>query len=569
MAEPNRNSRWVDWQFIPKGGLNLDDNPNAVREDELITALNVWYRGASLGTRPGASRETEASTFTAALTGPVQGGVEFRRGNDATRSLVIISNGVIYDSNSGATITKSVAGHPTGTVVVGSGAQRIWTFAVHNDVLYAAGGSGTDTPWYWTGSGDATLLPIYDASGSAAGDLLFPTYIFAKWNRLYACGFRTAAGAISTDITSNPMTPRFSALNQPTVWPTGNTFAGTGVGGLPAYGNEFLTGFGEYTDNDGDFLMLLTNRHIYAVQEDPNNALAPFYISRKGAISFGCVSQHAFVSLGLDSGDAIYMSEHGIHSLRQTQQFGATEDKMISWKIRSIFRTINRAQMRYAVGSYFREEGVVVFAVPTGSDTFNSLLLILDVKGQSEVTSENARWFMARLAPDTTSKRVTTLFPARSSAGKWYLYGGTVFGDVFRFDDTSNDDFGDAYESTFQTPWADFGAPQRQKTLGDLYCQLQPRGDYSARVSVHADYGARTSGPYTVELPGSGNNVYGGAVYGNATYGTSQATNQKRIYATGYGTNFSIQVTRSAAQQPYYVAKLAGRVAPHGVSRGI
>jgi len=557
---PANASRWVEWQIVPTGGLNLDENPNAVRADELISALNVWYRGASIGTRPGAGYETEGSAFTAAVTGPVQGGVEYRLGNDATRHLVVVSNGTLYDSNGSTTITKGAG------VTVASGATRLWTFAVHNDVLYAAGGSGTDSPWYWAGSGNATLLSILNASAAA----LSPTYIFAKWNRLFACQFRvTGTGAIATDITSNPMTPRYSALNQPTVWPTGNTFAGTGVGGLPAYGDEYLTGFGEYTDNDGDFLMLLTNRHIYAVQEDPNNPLSPFYISRKGAISFGCVSQRAFVSLGLDSGDAIYLSEHGIHSLRQTQQFGASEDKMISWKIRPLFRTINRAAIQNAVGSYFREEGVVVFAVPTGSDTFNSLILILDVKGQKEVTSESARWFTARIAPGTSSGKITTLFPARSSAGRWYLYGGTQGGDVFRFDDTSNEDFGSAYEASFQTPWADFGAPQQQKILGDLYCQLQPRGDYAARVSVMADFGARTSGPYTVALPGTGNPEYGAAIYGDATYGTQQITNQKRIYATGFGTNFSIRVTRSAAAQPYYIAKLAGRVAPHGVSRGI
>jgi hypothetical protein len=445
----------------------------------------------------------------------------------------------------------------------------LWTFAVHNDVLYAAGGSSTDTPWAWDGTTNA-LLAIYDSGGVAASDLIFPTYIFAKWKRLFACQFRDNSGNISTDITSNPMTPRYSSLNQPTVWPLGNTFAGTGVGGLPGYGDEFLTGFGEYTDNDGDFLIILTNRHLYAVQEDPNNALAPFYISRKGAISFGCMSQHSFVSLGLDSGDAIYLSEHGVHSLRQTQEFGATEDKILSWKIRSLFKTINIKYLKYAVGSYLKEEGIVVFAVPTGSDTYNSLLLILDIKGLKEVTSANARWFTARIRPGTNSERVTTLFPARSSTGKWYLYGGTVGGDVFRFDDTVHQDLGsNAYESTFQTSWSDFGSPQHQKTMGDIYCQIQPSGDYSAILNMKADYGAKSSGPYLIALTNNPGGVYGTAVYGTATYGTTQATNQRRIYATGSGTNFSFRIGKSAANQPFYIAKLSGRVAQHGVSRGI
>jgi hypothetical protein len=553
-------SRWADFQIVPKGGLNLDENPNAVREDELIEALNVWYRGASIGTRPGVSYETEADTFTAALTGPVQGGVDFRMDNDATRHHVVVSNGTIYDNGSGTTITKGAG------VTVASGATRLWNFANHAEALYAAGGATTDTPWLWAGTGDATLLTILDGAGNA----ISPGFIFAKWKRLFACAFRrTSTGAISTNVASNPMTPRYTQLNQPLVWPTGNTFAGTGIGGLPTYGNEHLTGFSEYTDNDGDFLLLLTNRRLWAVQEDPSNPTAPFYISRKAAISFGCVSQYAFVSLGLDSGDAVYLSEHGIHSLRQSQQFGGREDKTLSWKIRALFRTINRAQLQYAVGSYFREEGVVIFAVPTGSDTFNSLLLILDVKGEEQVTAENARWTIARLGASGDSRKITTLYPARNTTGKWYLYGGTVGGDVFRFDDTSNADLSAAYESTFTMPWLDFGAPQREKTLGDLYLQLQPAGDYSAQLAIRKNFRETPTSTHDVDLPVEDGTTYGVGIYGADVYAETMRTNSQRIYAVGSGTNFSFKVSRSAASEPFYVAKLSGRVAGHGVARGV
>lgn len=563
-------SKWQTWTMIPIGGLNLDENPNAVRRTEIIDALNVWFRGNTIGTRPGAAFETNSGGYTAVLPGPVQGGFEWRTDNDGTRKLMVVAEGVIYSDGTPTTVTE---GAGVTVSAASSTDPKLWTFATFGysgtSAVYAAGGSGTDTPWYWTGTGDATLLSILNSSGSA----VYPTYIFAKWKRLYACAWRTAAGAISTDIAADPMTPRYTSLNQPTVWPTGNTFAGTGIGGISAYGDEYLTGFGEYTDNDGDWLLLLSNRRIYAVQEDPSNAVTPFYISRKGAIEFGCVSQHAFVSLGLDSGDAIYLSRHGIHSLRQTQEFGGSAEKMLSWKIRTFFQGLNRSRLKYAVGAYLREEGLVVFAVPNGSDTHNTVLLVLDVKelGGEELSAQNARWSIWRVTGSaSTYGQVTTLFAARGSDDTPYLYGGNRAGAVFRFSDTATQDFGDTqYDAFFQTKWEDYDEPTRSKTLGNLNFQMQPDGSNArqASLTVKWDFGARSSGPYPIVLPASGGFVLGTSVLGTGVLSNSVATNSDRIYVTGHGVTSSLRVARDGS--PFYVARISGQVAGAGPAREV
>lgn len=543
-------SAWQPFSIVPLGGLNLDENPNAVRQDEIITALNVWYRGKTIGTRPGAQYESESGGYTADLAGAIQGGVEYRLANDATRWHVVMANGAIHTDSVPTTVTKG------GGVTVS--ATSPWVFTVHADVLYAAGGATTDTPWYWAGTGNATLLTINNASAAA----LTPKYIKAKWNRLYACGFTiTSSGAIATDATSNPMTARYSGLNQPTVWPTGNTFAGTGVGGLPSYGDEYLTGFGDYTDNDGDFLMLLTNRHLYAVQQT-DNAVVPHYISGKSGIGFGCVSQRAYASLGLDSGDAVYLSHHGIHSLRQTQLFGPRPDKVISWKIRSIWATLNRGQLANAVGTYWREQGVVVFAVPEGSDTDNRLLLILDVKDVEELDAKSARWTVARLSGASANYRaVTALWPARSSTGVYYLYGGTKAGAVFRLDPNASNDFSYPYSQELALPWLDFGEPTKAKTIGDCWVQMQPAGDYSAYMSIASDFGFRNTRQYPVAVAFPNGSQFGASEFGSAVFGSSRATNSQRVNVFGArGVVHSFRFQNSASNRPFYIAKVSGQV---------
>lgn len=561
-------SRWQTYQIAPVGGLNLDENPNAVRKDEIIEALNVYYRGNAIGVRPGAAFETEANGYTANLPGAVQGVYEWVRDNGSTRNLMVVANGTIYSDGVPTSITKSAG------VNVAAGADRTWTFCQFgyggNQRMFAAGGSGTDTPWYYPDAfTQAGLLQITDSGGV---NLVSPTYIYSKWKRVFAAGWRTAAGAISTDIACDPMTPRYSALNDPLTWPLGNTFAGTGIGGLPAYGDEYLTGFGEYTDNDGDWLLLLTNRRLYAVQEDPGNAIVPFYISRKGAIQFGCVHQNAFVSLGLDSGDAIYLSNHGIHSLRQTQDYGGREDRVLSWKIRSYFKTLNRSRLKYAVGSYLREEGLVVFAVPVGSDTFNSVLLVLDTKSMEDepLSAKNARWSIWRLTgPSEAARKVTVLAAAKSSAGVPYLYAGNEAGGVFRFDEEASADFGTYYDASFSTRWEDFGDATKDKTMGDLYVQSQQPVTIGAtlRATARYDFGARTAGPYPVELPVTSGSSYGTAVYGRDAYGASQDTNSQRVYVTGHGTVMSLNFQRQ--QEPFYIAGISGRVSGAGPAREV
>lgn len=537
-------------------GLNEDDNPEVVGDDELTRAFNSWRRDETTGTRPGIDRD--ADDFTAQGAGAVNGGVDYRTANDATRNMVIVCNGAIRVGDGGTTPTGAAI---TGAVTVTASANHRWTFAQHAGNLYGAGGTSTDSFWKYTGAGNASAISILDLSAAA----LYPTYAFEKWNRLWTAGFRAAAGGIATDASSNPMTVRFSALSDGDVWPVGNTIGGSGIGGLSSYGDEYVTGFGEYQGS----LLILSNQRIYQVFErtDP---YAPFSLGSEAdsQVSVGCVHQNAFVSLGLDSGDAIFLSRRGIHSLRQSKQFGAREDAFLSWKIRRTFATINWSVIHRSVGAYWPEEGVVLFAVPTGSSANPNLILCLDIKGKEQMTAQNAEWHIwERVGATSNAELTTALWYGRTAAGVGGIYEGNAAGDVARITETTTADLGTAYVTDIVTKHNDYGHPTLDKGLGDMTVVLQPGGDYTPTCTPVFDNGARSGTPIPMTMGATGP-VWDNAIFDSDVFPTDTSTFTDKLYGRGRGRTVAFQFQHGAANQPFYIASFHPQIRLFGEATG-
>jgi len=548
---PSRYRPWSIREFL---GVNEDENPNSVGKDELTIAYNTWKRGTTKGTRPGAIREV--TSYTANVTGPVQGGVEYRFANDASRFLVVVAGGDV--------LTDSTPTSIQGAGVITTGAANTWTFAQHRQRVYGAGGAAGDWFWYWGGTGNITQVgPLVDLSAVA----IYPRYVIQKWNRLFTSGFRFAGGTLPTDASANPMVARYSALNDGTVWPTGSTIGGLStIGGFSGDGDEFLTGFGEFVDNEGDWLLALSNKRLYAISQT-GNAAAPFTVSAgRGAIQNGCVHQNAFVSLGLDSGDAVYLSSQGIHSLRQSQEYGALERTFLSWKIRRTFETFNQAQLAGAVGTYWRERGVVLFFVPTGTDSQNLLGLCLDVKGKKALTAETAEWDFWELGGATASIRgVNALWPGRTAAGDYVIYGGNENGDVVEFSDSTFSDLGVAYSVNFRTRHEDFGDLTSRKGVGDIYIVAQPEGTYRPTHRLIFDYGIRTGKARQFNL-GEPGFIMGTSLLGTGVLGATNPTTVSKLHGLGSGFTIAHDFSHNAVNQEFYVTSVDTQVRVFGES---
>lgn len=545
-------------------GVNEDENPDRVEDDELTVSLNCWRKGSTKGTRPGLQRDPDV--YMAQLAGGVQGMYDFVTGGGAARRLVVVANGDIRD---GADTHASIKG----SVTVTAGVGNQWTFATHKDKMYAAGGAAGDTFWSWSGTGNAVVVddgtaptksPILESDGATE---VTPLFIFQKWNRLFAAGFRDGS-AVSTDVATNQTAVRYSALNDGDVWPQGNGFGGTfAIGGISTYGSEKITGFGEYTDGEGDWLVVLTNRQLVAVNES-GDFTAPFYITRRGGIANGCVHQNAFVSLGLDSGDAVYLSDKGIHSLRQSQSRGAAVRSFLSWKIRRTFDTINRSAIENSWGQYWPNEGIVVFWVPTGSNTSPDLGLVLDVKNQSELTADNAEWDFWRISGTTANARsLTAATIARDDSGDDYIYAGTAAGDVCRLNDAISNDLGTAYSVRFRTKDNEYGDSSNEKGLGDIYTVIQPSGTYTPTLKPVFNFGRKVNSGYPLMLPVPGA-ALGSFVLGQDVLSSENPTGIAKVYGGGIGQTIGFEFSHGGANEPFYVGSITPEIQRFGEEAG-
>lgn len=545
-------------------GLNEDENPLALRQDELREALNCCRLGNLTGTRPGTVRDAE---YDADISGTpaIQGIYEFRQNRDADRNLVVVANGDVYTDDT-TTLTKSSA-------TITAGAANIWTFATYQNALWAAGGANGDSIWSWDGSGNVT--------GRLSSLGIKPQYVFQKFNTIFLGGFLDG-----TDPWNNPLVARYADYAEdatdPLSWPTSNTIPGQLLGENPgggSYGEEYGTGFGSYQDNSGDFLMFLTNRRILAFRENPQPTSNANRFVQTDAIATGCVNQNAFVDLGFDQGDAVYMSEHGIHSMALSQQYGNRENNFLTWPIRKTWETLNRSMLDRAWGAYWPEEGLVVFAVATGSSTNLNLLLAMDIKGVRQISPDTVRWYKWTI--DSSALLPNCIVPARDPDGTPRIYIGGQGGEVAGFSRTSYSDLGVQIATSFRGRDEDVGVPTSSKAIGDTWLMIGGAGNYRPNMSYLVDDGRQVSSthPLNVALAGfvldnSAGNLSGastldsaaGDLAGAGTLGADFNLIRDRVDGYGEGFTVSHRFSHTAINEPFFIGQLSQEIAGNGIS---
>jgi hypothetical protein len=530
--------------YGPFSGLNQDENPHALAPNDLIEATNVARRGETLGTRPGTSREGAGKQYENALdeANPVAGIHEHRQDVDEGRRLLVVAQHSDNPVGDGAVIAYEDNARLGVTAVMSAGTSQYWSMATHLNNTYGAGGAVTDDFWYW--DGDILTNPISIDIVDSLGARVRPRYVTSWRNYLFINGLR-GGGISGVNADNNPSATRFCPLvEDPTVpasWTNGSTV------GFNAFGKSYTTGFGHYRDNTGDFLLILNNADIASVIL---NTEAAFAVSDR--IANGCVSERAFVSLGIDSGDAVYVSNKGIHSLRQSQEHGAQALSFLSWKIRPLFASLNPNRFKDIVGAYDHINGRVIFAVSTGSSPTHDTLLVLDVKGEEEITSASAKWAVWR----PVGISISELKMARDEDDVWRLYFGTETGDVGYFDNDTFSDLGVAYPVKFQTLHNAYGSTLSAKTLGGLMVTLQPGGDYTPTMKFHFDYGARISASRSLTMTAPTGSLWGVGVWGAATFGSSSVTRDERVYGSGSGRTIGISIEHNTANEPFWVSKI-------------
>lgn len=531
--------------LIALGGLNEDENPQSLKQTDLKIASNTARKGNMTGTRPGVVYGD--SDYTAAITSAaaVQGIHEYIRSvGSGNRDLVSVAGGQVYKTHNGTALDKSAT-------TITSGAANRWTFASFQDSMFAAGGADADGFWYWDGTG---------AGSGVLGEVALSfdvKFVFSKWNMLFV------GGMDGSTFDDNPMVARYcdyaTDATDEANWKQSNVIPGQLLGenfGIGSYGSEYMTGFASYTDNRGDFLLFLTNKRIVTFQPNPTLTSNADAFRITDTIATGCVTQDAFVSLGLDVGDSVYLSEDGIHSLAQSQQYGNRDSQYLSWPIRKTFDTLNRSRLKFASGAYWPTEGMVLFSVSTGSNSVNDLILCLDIKGAERLTPETVRWYKWEL----NGMDANLIVPMRGSDGNPYPYVAGTAGEVVRFNrDTYSDLSTNVINCRFQTKDEDFGLPSREKHVGDAFVSLQGNGSYTVQHSIMLDDGSRLGQTSLLEVP-TGGDVWGTGKWGKAKWSSDDGIKRQRIPGVGSSVTIGHRFQHSGANEPFWVGLISQEV---------
>jgi hypothetical protein len=537
------------------GGLNEDENTAALAPNQLREAINCARKGAMTGTRPGVSYDSQ---YTAAISGTpiIQGIHEFRAGRDATRRLVAVGGANVYYDSTNAALGKT-------SCTITSGTDYLWTFASYQNLMWAAGGlQGTDDIWTWNGN------PASNVTGrlSALATRIRPKYVFSKFNCLFLGGMNGTT-AYDNDLCArypDYATDATDAAN----WPTSNTIPGAALGenpGVGSYGEEFNTGFGSYQDNRGDFLLFLTNKRIVSFAENPAVTANSNRFVETDAIANGCVDQRAFVDLGYDQGDAVYVSEDGIHSMALSQEYGTRQNTFLTWPIRKTWETLNRSRLKYTTAAYWPNEGLVLFAFSTGSSSTHNLIMAMDIKGARQISPDSVRWYKWYLNGITPN----VLRAARDPNGLPTIYVGTTAGKVGAFGRTAYSDLGGAIPVNFRTKDEDFGIPAAEKSIGDTFLMVSGSGTYRPTHAYTLDDGSKTGVSSSINVTltgweiGTGSN---GGIIGTTEIGGSENLSRERIRGVGSAFTISHQFIHGGNNQPFFIGQMTQDVAGQGIA---
>jgi hypothetical protein len=541
-AASNQQRRIQGDTIADFGGVVEEEHPLGRRSVDLVEGRNCARKGFMLGTRP--TIEQDDSDYDAAIsTKDCQGIYEFRIAKDATRKLVTVMDGDAYRNDT------TILDKTTNTVQITAGADYYWTFATFQNKMFAAGGKPTatvDNFWYYDGTNPLGKIVIASITAGAQ-------YVFQKWNFLFLGGMN------GTAYNDNPMCARYcdwgtDATNAAN-WNINNVIPGSTLTenfGPGSYGEEYNTGFGSFTDNKNDFLLFLTNKRIISFIPNPGVTDNTDAFSVGDSVEVGCVGQDAFVNLGQDVGDAVYMSQNGVHSLAMSKQYGNRVGEYLSWPIRQTFAGLNKSRLKYTKGAYWPDEGLVLFLVSTGSSTTHNKILCMDIRGQKELSPDTVKWYIWDFDSSITLNYITA---GRGSDDKPYIYAGDLQGRITRFTRDTYKDVGLAVTVAIQTANDDFKSLTKQKTVGDTFVLMQGNGSYSIRHNYVLQDGQVSGKQSLISVPPTGA-VWDTGTWDVSTWGADNQTNRQRIYGVGLSPTIGSRFQHAGLGQPFWIGSL-------------
>lgn len=465
MATGIKNQQYSDFGK----GLNLFTRDTDLKENEAPEAYNVWAVGKNaIAKRPGVVK-----FCTIAGGNPIDGlGTYY---NGATRKLLAMSGGTLYDVTTGSAVALSAAPLSAGTFTSG----RRTDFCQAGGNLFIANGVESvrvvDTSYTvrdQTGSVIAKYLIFYKSCLWATGN---PST--GNETRLYRSGNDSNIGNF-TNSTANPLAT--------------SVYVSQSDG-------QYLKAFFKHQD----YLYTVKERSLWRA----NVGTDTFQLITNELIdpARGCDSHHSIDSVDNDN---FMFQEQGVFATGyEPNILDQIRTNIVSLRIDPDLKNIQKSRLENVEGIYFDNHYYLSYT--SGGGSVNDVIKVYD--------RQRLGWWEFQIAIDGVFTGANCFAEYKNSAGETKLYfGSPVDGSIYYFDSTIKQDSGYAIVTDYKTPKLSFDDPSQMKFFLDVEVRFgKTPGEPTVNVYVDGELAATV----TVMVGATGTAGMGIAVIGTLPIG--------------------------------------------------
>ena len=396
-------------------GLNLFTRDTMLKENEASVGYNVWAVGKnSIAKRPGVVK-----FCTIAGGNPIEGLGSYYSG--ATRKLVAMSGGVLYEVQTGSAVAVSAA--PASANVFTTGKRT--DFCQAGGSLFVANGAEPirvydgDAIRPQTGAVIAKYMIFYKSCLWATGE---PSS--GNETRLYRSGNDTNIGNF-TNSTANPIAT--------------STYVSKSDG-------QYVTGFFKHQD----YLYCTKERSLW--RETIGTDTYQLITSEMIDPARGCDSHH---SIDTVDNDNFMFNEQGIYAMGyEPNILDQIRTNIISLRIDPDLKAIQKSRLDNVEGIYFDNHYYLSYT--SGGGTVNDIIKVYD--------RQRLGWWDFQIAIAGVFTGANCFAEYKDSTGQTRLYfGSPVDGSIYYFDSTIKQDSGYAIVTDYKTSKMSFGDYSQMK----------------------------------------------------------------------------------------------------------
>lgn len=337
-----------------------------------------------------------------------------------------------------------------------------------------------------------------------------------------------------------PQRVYFSNLNDPDTWTTANDYFDVNKSdGQPITGGGILEKFLVLFKEKSSFVMTGSVPSEWRIDGTNNNL-------QSVENGIGAVNWQSILQVG---NDLWFMSTQGIRTVRRNENGTTPLTGLVSGDIQTTLDGINETQIAKTAAVLF--DNRVYFAIPTGTSTYNDLVVVADTTIVKEKPFNPHPWVVY------TGWNVSCWWIHASSTAPELYSGHSNDGKVLKCETGSSDNSA-AIDFDYISPMVNLRSPDTKKTARFMYVSGESGGDYDVNV-----YSSTNGNNYDLlgQLNLSSGVVWNSGVWGTSVWGYSTMVKDKfTLGKAGY--QIQVRFRNNEASQPVTIYQWTMAIKP-------